>query len=141
MKPVLTCIFLLIFLKGFGQHVPNVYSIYEKQYAELLNTRGVAKSDIADLLKKYSSNNLNSDSSFAKLLQQLYSNKKDIGILFYFFNNDTLRRAYYKPGKIIEVRNIPIKKDNLMQLGADINQSLNLYQLSENRAPRLRGYP
>lgn len=131
-------IFLLIHINSYGQ-TPNIYAIYEQQYTALLKTRGVADNDITDLLKKYSTNQLNSDSAFAHLLQQLYSSKKDIGILFYFFNNDTLRRAYYKPGKIVEVKNIPIKKDVLMQLGADINQSMDLYQLSANRAPRPRG--
>lgn len=126
-------------MNGYGQQPPNIYSIYEQQYKSLLTTRGVAKSDITDLLQKYSTNKLTSDSAFAHLLQQLYSSKKDISILFYFFNNDTLRRAYYKPGKIVEVKNIPIKKAALMQLGADINQSLDLYKLSESRAPRLRG--
>jgi CHAT domain-containing protein len=131
-------IFLLVYLNGYGQP-PNIYSIYEQQYASLLRERAVADNEITDLLKKYATNNINSDSALTKLLGQLYSGKKDIAVLFYFFNNDTLRRAYYKPGKLIEVKYIPIKKNKLVQLGADINQSLNLYQLSSNRTPQLRG--
>ena len=132
-------ILLLIWMNGYAQQQPNVYSIYEQQYASLLKERAVSDNEITDLLKKYSSNNINSDSALTKLLGQLYSGKKGIGILFYFFNNDTLRRAYYKPGKLIEVKYIPIKKDKLVQLGADINQSLNLYELSSNRTPQSRG--
>ncbi len=117
----------------------NIYTIYEKQYRELLQTRGLPKDEITKLLKAYAGNKLNSDSGFASILGQFYSQKKDIGVLFYFFNNDTLRRAYYKPGKIIDVTQLPIKKEKLMQLGADINQSLNLYKLSSNRTPVNRG--
>jgi len=117
----------------------NIYTIYEKQYRELLQTRGLPNDEITKLLKAYTGNKLNSDSGFAKILGQFYSQKKDIGILFYFFNNDTLRRAYYKPDNIIEIKSIPIKKEKLMQLGADINQSLNLYKLSNNRTPVNRG--
>lgn len=69
----------------------------------------------------------------------MYSSERHIAVLFYFFNNDTLRRAYYEPGKIVEVKHIPIKKAALMSLGADISRALNLYQLSENRSPILRG--
>ncbi|HSN61170.1 MAG TPA: CHAT domain-containing protein [Ferruginibacter sp.] len=117
----------------------NIYSIYEEQYKNLLQTRGLPDDEITNLLKTYAANKLGSDSAFAKLLGQFYSKKKNIGILFYFFNNDTLRRAYYKPGEIVEIKKIPIKKAKLMQLGADINQSLNLYKLSNNRTPVSRG--
>ena len=117
----------------------NIYKIYEDQYSTLLQTRGVPNDDITRLLKKYADNQLNSDSSFAHLLQQLYSSKRDIGLLFYFFSNDTLRRAYFKPGKIIEVKHIPIKRDALLQLGTNINQSLNLYEKSETKTPQQRG--
>ena len=137
-KIILNMLALCCWLLAESQQ-PNIYSIYEQQYASLLKERAVSDNEITDLLKKYSSNNINSDSALTKLLGQLYSGKKDIGILFYFFNNDTLRRAYYKPGKLIEVKLIPIKKDKLLQLGADINQSLNLYQLSSNRTPVSRG--
>ena len=117
----------------------NIYDIYKQQYSDLLKSRGVPADDITKLLQQYASNKLSSDSAFAHLLQQLYSSKRDIGLLFYFFNNDTLRRAYFKPGKLMEVKNIPIKRAALLQLGADINQSMNLYELSENRSPTLRG--
>jgi hypothetical protein len=77
----------------------NIYDIYKQQYIDLLRTRGVPDDDITKLLQQYAGNKLSSDSAFAHLLQQLYSSKRDIGLLFYFFNNDTLRRAYFKPGK------------------------------------------
>lgn len=124
-----------------GQSNADIYSIYETQYSQLLRTRGVADNEITDLLKIYQSNRLTSDSGFANLLGQLYSNKKDIGILFYFFNNDTLRRAYYKPGKIIDITSIPIKKEKLMEIGANINNALNLYELSNNRKPLAKVAP
>ncbi|MEX0636214.1 MAG: CHAT domain-containing protein [Ferruginibacter sp.] len=140
-------LFILLWLKAdvaFSQNSPllnnnNIYRIYEDQYSDLLKTRGVPNDDITNLLKNYGTNQLNSDSAFAHLLQQLYSRERGIGLLFYFFNNDTLRRAYFRPGELIEVKYIPIKRANLLQLGADINQSLNLYEMSENRSPQLRG--
>ena len=95
--------------------------------------------EIRNLLKKYSASQLNSDVGLADLLKKMYSSERHIGVLFYFFNNDTLRRAYYEPGKIIEVKQIPIKRAALMSLGANISQALNLYKLSESRSPRLRG--
>lgn len=137
-KIVVNILAICCCLQALAQQ-PNVYSIYEEQYAKLLKERAISDNEITDLLKKYSSNKINSDSALTNLLGQLYSDKKDIGILFYFFNNDSLRRAYYKPGKLIEVKYIPIKKEKLLQLGADINQSLNLYKLSSNRTPVSRG--
>ena len=117
----------------------NIYSIYERQYAELLTSRGMPNPEIKNLLKQYSTSQLNSDDALAMLLKKLYSSERNIGVLFYFFNNDTLRRAYYSPGKILEVKSIPIKRATLMALGANINKSLNLYELTENRSPKLRG--
>ncbi len=117
----------------------QVYSIYEKQYNELLTSRGMPDEEIRNLLKTYAGNNINSDSALAKLLGQFFSQKKDIGILFYFFNNDTLRISYFKPGKIIQIEKLAIKKEQLLQLGANINQSLNLYTLSSSRTPVSRG--
>ena len=139
MKILLAIILLLKLTIAKAQEPDPVFAIYEEQYTRLLQLRGVPESAIGDLLKNYSTGNINSDTGLVHVLQQLYSTQRDIGVLFYFFNNDTLRRAYYKPGKVIEVSYIPIKKDFLMQLGTDINESLKLYKLSENRAPTMRG--
>ena len=82
----------------YSQKTPDVYSIYMEQFSYLLNSRGISQFDIKKILQDYSGNKISSDTDFALLLDRLYSRKKNIGILFYFYNNDTLRRAYYKPG-------------------------------------------
>ena len=50
----------------------QVYSIYEKQYNELLTSRGMPDEEIRNLLKTYAGNNINSDSALAKLLGQFF---------------------------------------------------------------------
>jgi CHAT domain-containing protein len=117
----------------------NIFNIYEQQYQQLLNTRGVSESEIKDLMKAYSANRVSSDDELAKLLKQLYSKERGIAVLFYYFNNDTLRRSFLKPGQLIESVSIPIKKEKLLQLGENINASLDLYELSNNRTPQHRG--
>jgi len=88
-------IFLLLCSNSNGQQANN-YSIYKKQSASLLKERAVSDNEITDFLKKYASNNINSDSALTKLLVQLCSGRKDIGILFYFFNNDPIAPGSFR---------------------------------------------
>lgn len=137
-------IFVILFsfscagLNAFAQEM-EIYRNYELQYQQLLNTRGMSNSEITDLMRTYSSNRINSDSGMAALLKQLYSKERGIAVLFYYFSNDTLRRSFFTPGKLVETVLIPIKRDRLLQLGENINASLDLYQLSNNRTPKYRG--
>lgn len=117
----------------------RIYKIYEDQVKFLLETRGMPGSEIMEMLEIIHSNKINSDQSLADLLGKLYSAKRGIGILFYFFNNDTLRRLFLEPGRIIETKNIGIKKEELLQLSIDFNYALGLYKLSANRSPVQRG--
>jgi len=138
-------LFFLLFNISFfhvcvkAQTAPDLYAIYEKQFIDLLTVRGLSEIDIQKLLLSYSENKLNSDQDLALFLEKIYSNQRDIGILFYFFKNDSLRRAYFKPGQIVDVKTIAIQKETLLQLGANINNSLGLYQNSYSRMPRERG--
>lgn len=117
----------------------NVYKIYEEQVSFLLKTRGMPGPEIMDMIDIIRTNKINSDESLADLLGKLYSAKRGIGILFYFFNGDSLRRVFFEPGKIIETKTIPIKKEDLLQISVDINNSLRLYNLSKAKAPQQRG--
>ena len=137
-KIILLLLYAALALHCYPQDA-NVYSIYESQYQDLLKTRGVAKTEISSILKEYSFSKINNDSSLANILKSLYSQNRGIALLFYFFNNDTLRRAFYYPGKIVEIKNIAVKKEKLMALNEDINASMNLYRLSAHRSPQTRG--
>lgn len=117
----------------------DVYAIYEQQYRRLLNERGVSETEISKILKTYSASNIKDDKSLAELLGKIYSGKKGIALLFYFFNNDTLRRAFYYPGRVVEVKSMAITKDRLIGLKDDINSGLNLYNLARDRSPLQRG--
>ena len=117
----------------------NVYKIYEEQVKFLLEVRGVPGPEIMEMLKIIRTNKINSDEALAELLGKLYSSKRGIGILFYFFNGDSLRRVFFEPGVVKEKKTIFIRKEELLQLSIDFNHTLGLYDLSQNRAPRQRG--
>ena len=142
--PVVIFLHFAIFLKA--QHPEktiststNVYKIYEEQVEFLLEARGVPGPEIMAMIDIIKTNKINSDEALAELLGKLYSSKKGIGIIFYFFNGDSLRRVFFEPGKIIEKKTIFIKKKELLQLSIDFNHTLGLYDLSKNRAPKQRG--
>jgi CHAT domain-containing protein len=101
--------------------------------------RGVSKSDITEILKNYKSSSISSDENFADLLGKLYPADRGIGILFYFFNADSLRRVFFEPGKIIEKKTTFITKDQLLQLSIDLNYVLGLKQMAASRTPVNRG--
>ncbi len=122
-----------------GADPDNVYKIYEEQFKQLLQVRGVSYPEIIKILNEFRSNNISSDKGFAEVLKGLYPSDKGIAIIFYFFNKDTLRRVLFEPGKIVEQKNILIKREELLQLSYDFNHVLGLYKLSDKRAPVNRG--
>jgi hypothetical protein len=122
-----------------AQNEDEVFEIYKNQYSNLLKARGVSQGDIDELLMTYSQSGLHTDADVARMLGWMYSRQRGIGVLFYFFNNDSLRRAFYVPGRVVEVSTIGIKKEELLEIGADINNSLNLYSLSAERRVTQRG--
>lgn len=129
-------------LAAFFAHAQNedeVFRIYENQYSNLLLARGVSDGDIKGLLREYAESGMHSDADLARMLGWMYSKERGIGVLFYFYNNDSLRRAFYIPGRVVEISSIAIKREALLELGANINNSLNLYSLAENRRATQRG--
>jgi len=125
-------------LPGSGNDT-SIYKVYGEQLTSLLAVRGVPGNEIKEILDIYEKNAINSDENFAKLLAKIYPGDKGIGILFYFFNNDTLRTVFFEPGKVKEVTRIAVKKEKLLQLSADFNHVLGLYSASDNRMPAKRG--
>lgn len=117
----------------------SIYRIYGEQMASLLAVRGVPREEIDELLKIYKGNNITSDENFAGLLGKLYPANRGIGILFYFFSNDTLLRVFFSPGSVLEKESIPIKREDLLQLSTDFNHVLGLYASADKRMPRKRG--
>ncbi|MEO6610567.1 MAG: CHAT domain-containing protein [Chitinophagaceae bacterium] len=117
----------------------SVYRIYGEQFAELLRVRGANEETIKTLLDVYQSNNINSDESLATLFGRLYPANRGIGMLFYFFQQDTLRRVFLIPGAVIEKKIIPVTRNELLQLSIDLNHTLGLYAGADNRMPVKRG--
>jgi CHAT domain-containing protein len=117
----------------------SIYRVYGEQMASLLAVRGVPREEIDELLKIYKENNISSTENFASLLGKLYPADRGIGILFYFFSNDSLYRVFFEPGKIKEKEVMAVKKEDLLQLSADFNHVLGLYASSDKRMPVKRG--
>ena len=117
----------------------NIYKIYSDQIADLLKVRGIPGEEIKEMLSFFEKNRIVSDEDFAKMLSKLYPQDKGIGILFYFFNNDSLHRIFFEPGIIKEKRIISISKSSLFQLGYDINHVVGLYDKSIKSMPSKRG--
>jgi CHAT domain-containing protein len=117
----------------------NIYSIYAKQVEFLLETRGASSTDIRGMIDIIRDKKINSDESLADLLGKLYSSSRGIGIIFYFFNGDSLRRVFFEPGMVKEKKTFLISKDEILQLSTDLNHTLGLYSLADNRSPKLRG--
>ncbi|MFM2138295.1 MAG: hypothetical protein RJA57_602 [Bacteroidota bacterium] len=116
-----------------------VYRAYEEQFASLLSVRGMEPFEINKVLTAYRQKGVNSDADLANWLGLTYPSDRGIGFLFYFFRNDSLRRVFIRPGKVMETLWVPVKKDSLLQLTVDLNQVLGLYAGTGNRLPRVRG--
>lgn len=117
----------------------NMYKVIEEQISQLFHARGLSGKEIDEQLEEYRGNKILSDDQLASLLAKLYPSDTGIGILLYFFNTDTLQRIFMVPGRVIERKIIPIKKQLLLQLSSDFNQVLALYSKSNDRMPRRRG--
>lgn len=117
----------------------NIYRIYSKQVEALLQVRGVSPLEIKEMTRIFNTQNIASDESFAEMLEKLYPKNKGIGILFFFFNKDSLHRVFFEPGKVIEKKIFAITKAELLQLGIDMNHVLDLYEQSDKRMPVKRG--
>ncbi|MGQ0737430.1 MAG: CHAT domain-containing protein [Bacteroidota bacterium] len=118
-----------------------VYRIYLEQVLSLYASRGLSTEErelvMAPLMAQVSE--IFSDEKLAAQLGKLYPSGRGIGIIFYFFQNDTLRRMFLEPGLIKEKSYIPVKKEELLQLSADFNHLLGLYSIAEKRMPVKRG--
>jgi len=117
----------------------NMYQVIEGQINNLFKARGLSAKEIDEQLEEYRGNKILSNDQLALILQKLYPSDAGIGILLYFFNNDTLQRVFMVPGRVIEQKVIAIKKQQLLQLSNDFNQVLSLYSKSNSRMPRRRG--
>lgn len=138
---ILIILLFLLFQNSQAQTLDSAYFIYREQFSTLMKTRGYNENEIASIINKYQYNTIKSNSEFAKLLSGLYTAKKNIAILLYFFDNNILKRILFEPGKIIEEKKITITKEELSKLAIDLSNALNLYKLSANRSPQIRGIP
>ncbi len=117
----------------------DMYKVIEEQINQLFHARGLSDKEIDEQLEEYRGNKILSDDQLASLLAKLYPSDAGIGILLYFFNNDTLQRIFMIPGRVMERKKIVIKKQQLLQLSNDFNQVLALYSKSNDRMPKRRG--
>lgn len=137
----------LLFLYGIfilpsplaAQEPGNMYREIESQIRSLFNARGLSDQEIDVQLQAYRDQGILSDDELARLLWKLYPENAGIGVLLFYFNNDSLRRVFLKPGKVIDQSTIALKKQELLQLNTDLNQVLALNSKSMNRLPRQRG--
>jgi CHAT domain-containing protein len=115
------------------------YDIYKEQIYQLLIGRGVPPQEVKEMLTTLKVNNLTSDENLADMLGKLYSAKRNIAILFYFFNGGKLKTVLFEPGRIVERKVATISKEQLLQIGVDLNHALGLYSTGKKRAPVKRG--
>lgn len=116
----------------------EIYASYLEQIGAVFASRGMQENEIASIIQQFKNSNITNDQSFADVLNALYPNDRNIGILFYFFKDDHLRILFAEPGNIIEKKVIDITEAELLALNNNINQSLSLYQQTANRSPKLR---
>lgn len=121
-----------------SQQESYIFSLYNEQLKELFASRAMPPAEFKKRLEKnpYSFTSFN---DYAQVLKHLYPVDKGVCFLLYFFNNDTLTRVFIEPGIVKELKRIKISKGEIQILSTDIYNSLNLYQLIENRAPKQRG--
>ncbi|HEX4875093.1 MAG TPA: CHAT domain-containing protein [Chitinophagaceae bacterium] len=146
MRLLLSIVVIIIFsLKATSQKnvstSPNneLYQIAEDQIQQLFRARGLSDGEILPFLEQYRDKNILSDNDLAALLNKIYPSNYGIGVILYFFNNDTLQRVFLEPGKAIEHEWFAIKKEEILQTINDINIALKLKERSGNRAPKKRG--
>lgn len=105
----------------------------------MLQVRGVSPVEIKEMTRIFNTQNIATDEDFAELLKRIYPTNKGIGILFFFFHKDSLRRVFFEPGNVIEKKTFAITKAELLQLSIDMNHVLDLYAKSDKRMPIKRG--
>jgi CHAT domain-containing protein len=135
----------LLFFASFNpreakcQQADSAYLNYLEQFSHFSQTRIMQSSDVNDIVQKFVKNELVSNERFAELSKALYPKQKGIGILLFFYFNDSLRRVFFEPGRVIEEKKIRIGKNELLQLGEDLGIALHLRQQTANRSPHARG--
>jgi CHAT domain-containing protein len=117
-----------------------ILRIYEEQLSEGYRSRGMSSSEIAQYMSR-GREGISSVNDFAKELELLFppNVSSKMAVLFFVHSKDTLFRFFIIPGQIKEQKAIAIKKNELEQLNIDIYNTLNIYSLAANRAPKLRG--
>lgn len=116
----------------------NIYASYLEQIGAVFASRGMQENEIAYIIQQFKNSNITNDQSFADVLNALYPNDRNLGVLFYFFKDNRLRILFAEPGNIIEKRVVNITEEELLTLNNNINQSLSLYKQTANRSPMLR---
>jgi CHAT domain-containing protein len=147
-KLILTGLLLLISNFSFSQEIDNrisdvdsTYLIYQEQLRDLYISRGMGsvKNEIDSIMSLYKTNQINSNENFAKILATLFPKDQGICVLTYFFYQNNLKIILFEPGAIIQVKNLPITKEELISLNNNVIGSLNVFDQTAKRAPRLRG--
>ncbi|WP_316772976.1 CHAT domain-containing protein [Pedobacter frigiditerrae] len=134
--------FCVYVLKSNAQNLNNqVFDIYKKQYDEMItgNSRAPVGNEFANVLSGYNTSNLKSNKDFADLLKNLYPTHRGIGVLFFFYNEGVLHRTFFRPGEILEEKEIMISPSKLSQMNEDLLFALKVESKAANRAPIKRG--
>ena len=122
-----------------AQKTDSAYSIYQQQFIDLSTSRSITRNEAEEILKRFNSYQVSSNADMARLLKSFYPKDKGIGVLMFLYHNDTLRRCFFEPGKIVEEAAIRVSATEMYRLGDVLQSALHLQSLTANRQPRERG--
>ncbi|RYZ88721.1 MAG: CHAT domain-containing protein [Proteobacteria bacterium] len=128
MRFSLAILILMVSLLVRAQQVDSAYLAYQAEFGKLMTSLIGTSEEAVAALTKYRVNDITSNEEFAGMLGRLYSKKKGIGVLFYILQGDTLRRTFFRPGEVVEERKIPVRREELAQLGQQLSASLAAYK-------------
>jgi CHAT domain-containing protein len=136
-------LFLLFFCNfSFAQNsesvIDSTYLIYQEQLKDLYIARGLgsAKNEIDSIIALYKTNEISSDDNFAQILSTLFPKNQGICFLTYFYQNNLLKIVLFEPGKVVQIKKVPISKEELVVLNQDIITSLDVFENLTDRAPK-----
>ncbi len=136
---LLLALIFFCFSQVKAQPIDSSFLIYKKQFTELTVTRSGTLSEAGIALEKFNTNQIHSNESFAIFLKRIYPQHKGLAVVMYFYINDSLKRVFFEPGKLIEEKSIAISRQQLLDMGDQLSAGLGLYKAAEKKAPLERG--
>ncbi|RZL61599.1 MAG: CHAT domain-containing protein [Pedobacter sp.] len=73
------------------------------------------------------------------MLENLYADKEKVGVVFFFYSEGILYRTFFKPGQVLEEKEIKISQQKLAELHSDLLMAFQIQAKSAGRSPVKRG--